>query len=177
MKNVNRDKSIEIDNLLTGQPQTIEFDYLVLATGAAYGNPIRNYQNIYLADRLDFVKDYQRKLSQANNVLVVGGGAAACEILGEIKHHYPKKHCGVWSKGETLLSHFTPQASEIAMTWAKYARVKFHLGSQYDAEKAKEMGYDFIIHATGYQYSSPFLEAHFSDCIAPNGQILVNPQL
>lgn len=62
LKQVNRDRTIEIENLITGQPQIIEFDYLVLATGAIYGNPIRNKQNIYLADRLDFVKDYQRKL-------------------------------------------------------------------------------------------------------------------
>lgn len=112
----------------------------------------------------------------AQNVLVVGGGAAACEILGEIKHQFPKKVCGVWSKGETLLSHFTPAASEIAMTWAKNNRVKFHLGAPFDEEKAKELGYDFIIHATGYSYETPYLQTHFSDCIAPNGQILVNPQ-
>ena len=99
----------------------------------------------------------------------MGGGAAACEILGEIKHHYPKKVVGVWSKGETLLSHFTPHASEIAMTWAKNNRVKFHLGFPFSEEKAKELGYDFIVNATGYTYSTPYFQNHFSECVAPNG--------
>ena len=76
----------------------IPFHYLVIATGGTYGAPLRNQQNIFIGDRLDHVKEMQNRIKLANSVLVVGGGPAGMELVGEIRHLYPDKMVGIMQK-------------------------------------------------------------------------------
>ncbi|KAJ2660821.1 hypothetical protein IW148_003620 [Coemansia sp. RSA 1199] len=96
LTNVNS-KTIELN---TGE--TLAFDYLVLATGAANSFP-GNVNAPTLEDGRLRMAQLHENVEAANNVLVIGGGAVGVEIAGEIADQYPSKQVTLVHSASRLL--------------------------------------------------------------------------
>jgi len=105
----------------------------------------------------------------ANSILVVGGGAAGVEMVGELRYEFPDKPIGILGRKKMLLPYHPRPAQSRIMNWAKEHKVKLHMDTDFSEEWAKENEYEFIIPCTGFTYASPFMQKNFSDCLSPKG--------
>ncbi len=72
----------------TGQPVTsatasLTYDYLVLATGANYSEPIK-LSNYGIAQARPRIIEVQNAVQASNSIVVVGGGVTGVELAGEL---------------------------------------------------------------------------------------------
>jgi len=68
------------------------FDILICATGAfslSVGEPVMNFQTRKAI--IEKFKQVADDVEKANRVVILGGGAVAVELAGEIRQQYPKK--------------------------------------------------------------------------------------
>ena len=64
-------------------PVKVAFDVLVVATGCAYGSPVRPTEGCR-GERLLELESWSTALARAQSVLIVGGGAVGVELAAEI---------------------------------------------------------------------------------------------
>ncbi|KAF9096127.1 Apoptosis-inducing factor 2 [Mortierella sp. AD031] len=76
--------------LSSSEPQKINFDYLVIATGSMIPSPAKWRLNSSTEGlrRLDEMRD---DIAQSERIVVIGGGACGVELSGEIKYAFPSK--------------------------------------------------------------------------------------
>lgn len=76
-----------------GENGEIPYDYLVIATGSGgfYGLPSRVNQAVKSAGMERRLQAMQMRVKEANNIVIVGGGAAGVELAADAKDLYPKK--------------------------------------------------------------------------------------
>jgi NADH dehydrogenase FAD-containing subunit len=70
---------------------TIEFDYLVIATGSDYAGPPKLSGLTSLADITSQLAVVADAVKDAPRVLIVGGGPVGIELAGDIATEYPEK--------------------------------------------------------------------------------------
>ncbi|GMF39842.1 unnamed protein product [Phytophthora fragariaefolia] len=84
--------AIGSDDQQSAATETLQFNYLVLATGSTYSALTKpdshNYARSATEAKLQEVRGH---IEKAGSVLVVGGGAVGCEVAAEIKAKYPAK--------------------------------------------------------------------------------------
>ncbi|RAL11216.1 NAD(P)/FAD-dependent oxidoreductase [Aspergillus homomorphus CBS 101889] len=84
--------------------EEIEFEYLVVATGAvASGLPSR----VGVMTKVEGMKvlvGEQERIRAARDVVVLGGGAAGVEMAGDVKERYPEKNVTLVHSRERLLN-------------------------------------------------------------------------
>ena len=97
-----------------GTKATLNFDYLVIATGFTYDMPVKDKASLTITDREKGLKKLHGMIDEALNVLIVGGGIAAVELAGELKEKYKAKHIGICFKEDRLLHKVCPKAGILA---------------------------------------------------------------
>ncbi|KAL6410992.1 hypothetical protein AUP68_07425 [Ilyonectria robusta] len=105
-----QDKALSITEShikLAGGSQ-LKYDYLVLATGAAQPPPTR-LQSTSRDKAIAELQGFQQRISQAERVAVVGGGAAGIELVTEIRARYPDKKISLVHSRHQLLPRFGPK--------------------------------------------------------------------
>ena len=168
------------DELAGVEEETLDFDYLVVASGATY---IANeqgvedlYHNYSKESRKSFIDQYAQKIEEAQSVLIVGGGATGCEHVGELILQYgSKKKIGLMHGTPSLLPGYPAKAGEKAKKCFEDRGVKVYLNQKFDpnGEEAKE--YDFVIRCIGTYPCIPFFENDtYNDCKDQRGRIYVN---
>lgn len=70
--------------------QYLPFEYLVLAMGSRYAQPIKE-ENVISAERAHHLRDSYQHVEKAKTVALVGGGITGVELAAEIATHYPGK--------------------------------------------------------------------------------------
>mmetsp|Transcript_4635 Transcript_4635/g.8893 ORF Transcript_4635/g.8893 Transcript_4635/m.8893 type:complete len:284 (-) Transcript_4635:1206-2057(-) len=94
---------------------SLPYDYLVLATGSSYTDPIKPNpqpstteqprQNDESRNAIEqSLLETNKKIQASNRILVVGGGAVGIELAGELKSYYPEKKIMLLSSSPELLS-------------------------------------------------------------------------
>jgi len=68
--------------------------------------------------------------------MVVGGGAAGLEMVGELRHAFPEKPIGLVHRGKTLLPYYTKSAQILARSWCKEKKIEVFLETEYTDEFA-----------------------------------------
>lgn len=124
-------------------PETIKFDYAIIALGARSAFPI-----LVGADTAKAVarwSEVQRAVAAAKDVVIVGGGAVGCEIAGEVKTDFPAANVTLVHSGATLLSdvpHLTIRDKFAASVQAKLAGlgVKVVTGKRVNKPEALQPG-------------------------------------
>ncbi|KAJ1954617.1 hypothetical protein EC988_002337 [Linderina pennispora] len=93
---------IDGNHLQLDTGDTVEFDYLVLATGSRTPAPSK-VQGKSKEEGLAEITRLSTAIESAESILVVGGGAVGVEIAGQVAAKYPGKQVTIVHGGERLL--------------------------------------------------------------------------
>ncbi|TNV78795.1 hypothetical protein FGO68_gene804 [Halteria grandinella] len=165
-----------------GQVRYLRYDYLVLATGSMYSQPIKHYYAFSQEDRLEGLKA-KRESIKGKSVLVVGGGSNGVEIASEMAESGGCRRVGLATRGQRLLGGLPERCHLAADRWMRENGVEVHYNTTYQEDTKDTLAYDEVIDCTGFKYTSSggpssYLQGDLSSCISPQtGQILVNSYL
>lgn len=107
----------------------IEFEYLVIATGSQKRYPAQLDADEKL-DCMTFFEEQQNRIKGAQNIVIVGGGAAGVEIAGDIRTKYPDKKVTLVHSRDRLLNNFGVGLHERAKPALEALGVKLYLGER-----------------------------------------------
>jgi len=116
------------DHVVLGDSTRIDFDYLILATGADYRQPITpSSSDVTLASRAATWHEEAAKVRTARSVLVLGGGAVGTELAAEIVCHFPEKRVTLVDGAPNLVFRFPPKTIEKTESWFRSRGVELVL--------------------------------------------------
>lgn len=113
-----------------GAVDTLNFDYLVLATGSKY--PAVNSKNVVkagaeqhnLASRAACWEAAAASLAEAESALVIGGGPVGVELAAEIASVYPHKRVTLVSRSERLCNALPDAVGVSCLRWLERHNVE-----------------------------------------------------
>lgn len=82
---------VEIDRPIEGFGTSIEYEYLIYATGARHPEPGNLNDHDTKTGAIQRLKEVQAKIQKATKILLIGGGAVGLELSVEIREHFPEK--------------------------------------------------------------------------------------
>lgn len=167
----------------------VPFDYLVLACGSMYQQPIKpTAAEPSLSERAESWQEAHRRLKAAEDLLIVGGGAVGVELAAEVLQQFPRKRVTLVDRATSILPGFPAPSARFARDWLEARGAVFRLG-----EKIAEIGQASVTLATGELLSagvvykcvgakpntstlrdSPLLSPHL---VGARGAVRVNAQL
>ncbi|KAF5012631.1 hypothetical protein FDECE_1323 [Fusarium decemcellulare] len=174
-----------------GSGHDLSYDYLVLATGAAQPPPAR----LLSQDRTDAISElqgFQQRISGAERIAVVGGGAVGVELVSEIRDKYPNKKLSLLHSRDQLLPRFGSKLHEWVMPALEEKKIEVLMGERPSlppraGEAVRETSltlasgetrtWDLVIPCTGLRPRSGILAEYSPKSIAQNGEIIVKPTL
>lgn len=123
---------IGVDGLPAGQPASLAYDFLVLATGVHYGAPL-HAGHTRTATR-EATSTFKAALDAAASILVVGGGVVGVELVGDLQTGWPKTPITLAHSRAELLSNpgdtFLPTFKARIASELLAIGVKLELGSR-----------------------------------------------
>ncbi|KAH9260197.1 hypothetical protein BASA81_001366 [Batrachochytrium salamandrivorans] len=83
----------------------LQYDVLVCATGTLNHSPGDIPDDVVTPEQITkYFAELAKVFNEANDVLIVGGGASAVEYAGEIRHRFPQKKITMICSGANLLT-------------------------------------------------------------------------
>ncbi|KAG0349696.1 hypothetical protein BGZ54_004248 [Gamsiella multidivaricata] len=82
---------VELDRSVEGFGTSVEYEYLIYATGARHPEPGNLNDHDTKAAAIQRLKEMQEKIQKSTKVMLVGGGAVGLELAVEIREHFPQK--------------------------------------------------------------------------------------
>lgn len=130
--------SVQKDHVLVATPkceaQRVDFDYLLLAMGADYRQPITaSRAEATLAARHSTWQAAALRLRGAASILVLGGGAVGTELAAEIACFHPEKHVTILDAQPHLVPCFPGQTVEYVEAWFRRRGVRVILGEMLES--------------------------------------------
>jgi len=123
-----------------GVQQHVRFDYLVLAVGSTYSEPIKpTASEPTLAERLVSWNHAAAKLETANTIIIVGAGAVGVELAGEILTVYQMKRVMLVDMATEILTGFDRRASAYAHAWLEQRGAQLRLGEAIEQISEKSL--------------------------------------
>jgi apoptosis-inducing factor 2 len=107
----------------------IPYEYLVFATGANAAAPSRLNGNTR-EEGIAILQDIQEQIHKAQNLVVVGGGAAGVELATDAKAQYPDKHVTLVHSRDRLMHDYGPKLHEAVMKAADEMKLEVILGDR-----------------------------------------------
>ncbi|KAF9432450.1 hypothetical protein BGZ76_010794 [Entomortierella beljakovae] len=97
---------VELDRSVEGFGTSVEYEYLIYATGARHPEPGNLNDHDTKTGAIQRLKENQNKIKKATKVLLIGGGAVGLELAAEIREHFPEKEVTlVHSRDRYMLSY------------------------------------------------------------------------
>ncbi|KAL3917898.1 MAG: hypothetical protein SGPRY_006222 [Prymnesium sp.] len=107
----------------------LSFDYLVLACGSTYQQPIKP---IVSEPTLEMRKASWAasadRLVEASSVIIVGAGAVGVELAGEILTKFPQKKVTIVDMANVILPGFAAACAQYTLKWLQRHGVELRLG-------------------------------------------------
>lgn len=168
------------------EEETIEFDYLVLATGSRTVNDVfkGGKTSVEVKERIEKVS---REAKQAKKIVIIGGGATGVELAGELGEHYGKaKEIVIYTGGKYPLPMLDTGRGQKAQLKLEALDVKVVNDVWLDSVDESGSGYqlkfqngttettDYYINATGVIPNTGYLDPLFLD---KKGKVLVDENL
>ena len=124
----------------SGAERRVHFDYLVMAVGSTYADPIKPCESeSTLTDRAVTWTDAAAKLAGAESVIIVGAGAVGVELAGEILTVYPHKRVMFVDMATTILPGFDRTASDYSRAWLERRGAELVLGEAIERISAESL--------------------------------------
>ncbi len=163
----------------------IDFDHLIIATGADYRTPITPRASESRLDaRAATWRAQAAALREASSVLVLGGGAVGTELAAEILCHYPDKHLTIVDGKPHLVPLFPRSTTRHAERWFRERGAELVLGemlSGIDAEgctlkeSGRRISADVVFVCFGMRCNTaPVRAGDMASALDPRGAIRVN---
>ncbi|OAL46975.1 putative amid-like NADH oxidoreductase [Pyrenochaeta sp. DS3sAY3a] len=166
--------------------ETIDYAYLILATGSAQQPPAK----MTALDRegaCEEMRGIQQSIAGAKSVAVVGAGAVGVEIAGDVKTYFPDKNVTLFSSRDAVMPGFGKKLQVRVGDILKGLDVDVRCnarpkvlpgGKSVQLADGKVEEFDVVLSCTGQIPSSGILSTLLPNAIsAQNGRVLVNPQL
>ena len=121
----------------------IPYSHLIYALGSHMPEPLR-HDSYTKKDGIHWMKDYQQRVHESNEIIIVGGGALGVEMATDIKslanrEGLQKKVTLIHSR-QQLLPNFDPQIHEVALKRLKELGVHVILGHRLAMTEGCPMG-------------------------------------
>lgn len=154
----------------TKSDTTISYDFLVIASGTKSHSPAFKLDGDYKETK-DTLRDLYKKITDASDIIVLGGGATAVEVAGEIGYTYGKdKSVFIYTGASGPLMGWLPTVTDQATKQLEDVNVKVvnnirfskleQIGDRtevtFDDESSKTV--DLVILAFGVSPNSSFLD-------------------
>ena len=160
----------------------INYDYLVIASGSHYNNPIKE-QDTYFANRVKHLLEANKRMQNSNKIAIVGGGLVGIELAAEIVTHYDDKIVTIIHSGDKILERNNVKTQNYATKFLADRGVKIIFNERIidkdkknlKSESGKEYPYDMVFFTVGIKPNTSFMQGDFSK-YATNG-IEVNEYL
>ncbi|KAE8380175.1 hypothetical protein BDV26DRAFT_303123 [Aspergillus bertholletiae] len=166
--------------------KNMEFDYLVLATGASGALPSRVPAGTK-QEGMEQLLSEQEKLRVAADVVIVGGGAAGIELVADAKSRYPEKNVTLVHSRKTLLSRFGPRLGETALGELKELGIRVIMGERVLSDNAEggkiklssgeTLACDYLVKCVGQYPNSKLIQALSRESISETGHVKVRSTL
>ncbi|DBA66203.1 hypothetical protein WJX79_004881 [Trebouxia sp. C0005] len=125
---------VQLDN-----GSSLPFDYLVLASGSTWDDPVNSGTDPLLTDRKLNQQRHSAELKAAGTVLVIGGGAVGVELAAEVAEAYPEKQVTVVQANKELVPGYSARLSRQILSVLKSLNVEVLLSEK--AHKLDEQRY------------------------------------
>lgn len=170
-----------------GRSQRVEFDYLIMATGADFRRPVTpSAVESTLTLREATWQKEAAKVQAANSVLILGGGAVGVELAAEIVCHFPEKRVTIIDAAPALLPLFPPKVAKHAERWFEDHGVEFLLGEALEkwddhsctTKAGRVIEADAVYVCFGSRCNSESVASgSMSTCLGPRKEVQVNEYL
>jgi len=183
------EKQVIAKNSTNNELVTVDYDYLVLATGSNY----RLFKSPYadVEERKSEIKDVGTKIENAKHIVVVGGRTVGIEVVGEILDIYPDKKITIVHSGDHILDEYTPNAaSKIIARFSSKKEIQIILKDKlirpesesettYKTEGGKVIeNVDYVIWSTGFSINTSYLKGSFLESVLNERSLIkVEPTL
>ena len=148
-----------------GAKRIVKFDYLVMAVGSTYADPIKpSASEPTLAERQAMWNESSSKCAAASTVIIIGAGPVGVELAGEILTLYPEKKVTLVSN--TLLPGFDDYASDYARAWLQKRGAELVQGDRIEQtfpnslilKSGRELKADVVYKCVGYVPNTAMLK-------------------
>jgi NADH dehydrogenase FAD-containing subunit len=170
--------------------RTVPYDYAVIATGSYYRTlPIlKPAMPMTLENRERQFEDELTKLTEAQSILIIGGGTVGVELAGEIADKFPEKNIRLVHGTERLVDMLKPKASRMAEKELRKLGVEIifnEILEQADTDRrsyiSKTTGNsytaDLVYVCIGVSIDTNFMMAHYASSLNEKGAINVDEYL
>ncbi|MEK6893955.1 MAG: FAD-dependent oxidoreductase [Nanoarchaeota archaeon] len=175
-------KRIDKKSVVLVGGKKVNYDYLVIASGSHYNNPIKE-QDTFFATRVKHLLEANKRIQNSNKIAIVGGGLVGIELAAEIATHYDDKKISVISSGPNILERNSVKTQNYATKFLTDRGVEIIFNeriidkdkNKLKGESGKEYPYDMVFFTVGIKPNISFMQGDFSK-YAPKG-IEVNEYL
>ncbi|KAM0258864.1 hypothetical protein ACHAPA_011066 [Fusarium lateritium] len=178
-------------NITTSAGVSLEYDYLVVATGARQPPPAR-LRASRKEDAIVELQDIQQRIATAHKIAVVGGGAVGVELVTEIQGKHPDKKVTLIHSRNQLLPRFGPKLHDHVLAKLQEKGIEVLLGEKPSlpddaGQTVRETNltfsngetkvFDLVIPCTGFRPQSSLLSTYSPKSISSSGEIKVKSTL
>ena len=190
-----RDRAVQVEagRVTLGSGETLEADYIVLATGSTYPFPAKSGA-VTTAGAHSKVQAAHEALAAAGRVLLTGAGPVGIELAGEIKAAWPDKHVTLIDVADDVMgARFRPELKAEVRRQLAAIGVELLLSSPLrddppgavgelrtftvETETGHKVTADIWFRCYGVSPVSDYLAGELASARRPDGFIEVTPQL
>ncbi|KAI0543648.1 FAD/NAD(P)-binding domain-containing protein [Xylaria curta] len=176
------------DNVYLSSGEEIPYEFLVVATGVGATDVLPSRVDADDKEEgISKLKDIQGKIKKANNLVVVGGGAAGVELATDAKSHYPDKTVTLVHSRDNVMNRFGPRLQKAAMDGLKNLGIEVITNDRLTREdkergivilkSGKEVKCDFLALCAGQKPNSTPIAELSPKSITASGHVLVKPTM
>lgn len=162
-----------------------EFDNLVISLGVKYPIYLEDKDDVYTVTSADEALEMSNKISEAEDIIVIGGGLIGTEASGELITDFPDKKITLVHSKDKLVERNHPSASEYARKFLEKKGVDIIFnekvvkkeGEEYRTDKDRTIKADMGIWSAGIDFDTSFMNSFEDDITDEAGRLKVDEYL
>ncbi len=152
----------------------IDYDYLVIASGSHYNNPIKE-EDTFFATRVKHLLEANKKIKKSKKIYIVGAGLVGVELAAELATH-AKGKVYLISSNDKIMERNNSRTQEYALKFLQKngveiifnERIKDSDKKKLISESGKKYMYDMAFFTVGIKPNTGFMQGKFSKFV-PKG--------